>query len=89
MINTIKKIIKFIITTTGVFFFWIIMHYIASHAYIYFCVPESLTGFLLSPFLVPTPHCSLLRWAIQQGGENINLMWILLSAWIVKALTIS
>jgi hypothetical protein len=89
MINTIKKIIKFIITTTGVFFFWIIMHYIASHAYIYFCVPESLTGFLISPFLVPTPHCSLLRWAIQQGGENINLMWIVLSAWIVKALTIT
>lgn len=52
------------------------MHYIASHAYSQICTPWTITGFLLSPFMVTTPHCTAIRWFMNLGSENINILWI-------------
>jgi hypothetical protein len=80
-LNTIIKI-------AGIYLLWILLHYIASHLYIYFCVPQSMYGFLISPFLITTPHCKALRWCIHDGSNIINNMWSLLGNWIISKIYI-
>lgn len=70
--------------TFGIYIMWIIAHYAAAHAYIYTCVPATIRGFLLSPFIAPAPHCYALRWVIQMGGNSISAMWIILGLWIAS-----
>lgn len=78
------SLFKYLIRTFGIYVIWITLHYIAAHLYVYFCVPDTVLGFIISPILVPTPHCTILRWIIHQCGISINVMWVLLTAWIVK-----
>lgn len=73
--NIIMKII-------GFYFIWILLHYVSSHLYIFFCVPNTLYGFLISPFLITTPQCRALRWCIYEGSNTINNMWNLLGNWV-------
>ncbi len=68
----------------GIYIAWICVHYISSHLYLHWCVQSTLVGFLMSPFLVPAPHCQALRWIIYNGASNINAMWIFLSTWIIN-----
>ena len=68
----------------GLYFVWILFHYIASHLYVHWCVPATIVGFLMSPFLVPAPHCQALRWIIYNGANNINAMWLFLSTWLIS-----
>ena len=71
-----------------IYFVWIFMHYTASHMYTKFCVPNSFYGFVMSPFLTSTPHCSGLRWIVFNGANTINSMWILIGTWFgTKILT--
>ena len=58
------------------YFMWITLHYIAPHVYTYLCTPITILGFLISPFVAATPHCSALRWVIYEGGNMITTMWI-------------
>ena len=48
------------------------------------CVPSSVFGFLLSPFMTATPHCQGLRWIVYNAANIINNMWIILGAWIMS-----
>jgi hypothetical protein len=82
------KTIKFIIKASGVYLLWIILHYVASHLYVKLCVPNTLIGFLISPFMVATPHCQGIRWIVYNAANIINNMWILMGAWICSALLI-
>lgn len=66
------------------YFAWITLHYAASHLYTNFCVPWTLRGFLLAPLVAPGPHCVALRWAIQTGGETINLMWVVIASAVLS-----
>jgi len=50
-------------------------------------VPATVIGFVMSPFIAPTPHCQALRWAIYNGGNSIIAMWVLLGGWIIKFIT--
>lgn len=68
----------------GIYVIWILVHYIAAHLYVRLCVSATIMGFLISPFLVPAPHCQALRWAVSNGACNINAMWVILSTWIVS-----
>ena len=77
----IYKIFQLFIRISGVYFLWILFHYFASHLYIKFCVPETILGFLISPFLITTPYCVALRWVIQTGANTINNMWIVFGTW--------
>ncbi len=82
------KTIKFIINISGIYLLWILLHYVASHLYIKFCVPCSLFGFIMSPFMTATPHCQGLRWIVYNAANMINNMWIIFGAWICSTLLI-
>ena len=78
------KFIKVFINISGIYFVWILLHYIASQLYVKMCVPSSVFGFLLSPFMTATPHCQGLRWIVYNAANIINNMWIILGAWIMS-----
>ena len=68
----------------SVYIVWIVTHYISAHLYVHWCVPATFMGFILSPILVPFPHCQALRWAIYNGGHSIVAMWVILGLWLMK-----
>jgi len=88
VINFTFKSIKFIIRVSGIYLLWIVLHYVASQLYVKLCVPNTLVGFVISPFMVATPHCQGLRWIVYNAANIINNMWILMGAWICSTLLI-
>jgi hypothetical protein len=86
--NFIFKTLKFIIKISGVYLLWISLHYVSSHLYIKFCVPNNLLGFLMSPFMTATPHCQGLRWIVYNAANMINNMWLVLGAWVCSTILI-
>lgn len=74
---------SYIFKMGSLYLVYMLAHFISSHLYIYFCVPLSLTGFLMSPFMTLTPQCQFLRWTIYHCGAHINIMWILVANWLV------
>ena len=89
------KAVSFILRTTiflfkvsGIYILWIGLHYFSAHLYVKFCVPNSLVGFIMSPFMIMTPHCQGLRWIVYNAANIINHMWILIGAWIYSIIWI-
>jgi len=80
------KSIKIVINISGIYLLWIFLHYLASHLYVRLCVPSTIVGFLISPFMTATPHCQGLRWIVYNAANMINNMWIILGAWICSIL---
>jgi hypothetical protein len=80
--------LKYLSTPLGIYFMWIVLHYISPHLYTYFCTPSTAYGFFMSPFMAPTPHCSALRWVMYTGGNTITAMWVLIGGWIVQRIII-
>lgn len=78
--------IKFIMKISGIYLLWIVLHFVASHLYIKFCVPSSFFGFIISPFMTASPHCQGLRWIIYTGANTINNMWVILGTWLCSYL---
>jgi len=85
----IYKIIRFVIRISGIYLLWIFLHYLASHLYIKLCVPYTVVGFLMSPFMTATPHCQGLRWIVYNAASVINNMWIVLGAWICSTILVT
>jgi hypothetical protein len=71
---------------SGIYLLWILFHYGASHLYVELCVPKTITGFVMSPFMASTPHCKGLRWIIYNAANVINNMWIILGTWICSTI---
>jgi len=88
LFQKIKPIIIFTINASSIYLLWIILHYIASHLYVKYCVPNSLFGFIISPFMVSTRHCMAIRWIIYHGANSIDTMWIILGTWITSKLNL-
>ena len=82
----IQNIIKFVFGVSGIYLVWICLHYFASHLYVRFCVPSTVVGFLLSPFMTATPHCQGLRWVVYNAANIINNMWIVCGTWVCSTL---
>ena len=70
----------------GIYLLWIFLHFTAAQLYVKFCTYNSVSGFLLSPFLANSIHCNGLRWTINQGAMSINSMWIVLGTYISSKL---
>ena len=70
---------------TMIYIAWIVAHYIAPHAYVKFCVPLTWSGFLMSPLNASSPQCIAIRWVIHKGGNNIAMMWVIISLWVLKS----
>jgi hypothetical protein len=79
--GVIFKIGEWVIKISGVYLVWIALHFFASQFYIELCVPKTIYGFLVSPFLIATPHCQALRWIVYNGANAINNMWIVMGTW--------
>jgi len=79
---------QFIIKISGIYLLWILLHFSASHLYVKFCVPNTIVGFVMSPFMTATPHCQGLRWLVYNAANMINNMWIILGAWICSTILI-
>jgi len=82
--NTVNFISKMI----GIYIMWIILHYIAAHMYAHLCTHPSLLGFIISPFMVATPHCIALRWIVINGADTINTMWMMIGTWIASKIIV-
>jgi hypothetical protein len=63
---------------------WYILHIIASHLYTIYCVPLTMWGMAIAPFITTASHCVILRWAITQGGQTTVIAWGMLSVWLGK-----
>jgi hypothetical protein len=87
-VQYIYKICKIIINICGIYLLWIVLHFVASHLYIKWCVPSTIIGFLMSPFMTATPHCQGLRWIVYNAANMINNMWLIFGAWICSTLLI-
>jgi hypothetical protein len=79
----------FLFKISGIYILWIGLHYFSAHLYIKFCVPNSVVGFIMSPFMITTPHCQGLRWIVYNAANIINHMWILIGAWIYSMIWIT
>ena len=82
----IISFIKQIKNICGIYLLWIFLHFIGSHLYVKLCTHYSISGFLLSPFLANSIHCTGLRWIINQGAMSINSMWIVLGTYVSSKL---
>jgi hypothetical protein len=76
----------FLTSAAGVYAIWIVLHYISPHLYVRYCVPATITGFVMSVFIAPAPHCQALRWTIYNGGNAILAMWIFVGTWFMQYL---
>lgn len=74
------KIVPRIVVCYGI---CIISHYVASHLYVRVCCPNTVVGFMMSPFMTVSPHCQALRWTIYHGGDSIVAMWMVLGSYLV------
>jgi len=88
LFNIGYKTLKFILKISGIYLLWICLHYVASHLYITFCVPSTIFGFIMSPFMTATPHCLGLRWIVYNAANMINNMWLVLGSWICSTILI-
>jgi hypothetical protein len=80
--NNVKEQFLNAFRIAQIYLFWISIHYIAAQLYIYMCVPQTIVGFIYSPFLAVTPQCQGLRWIVYMGGDVIQTMWITLGAFL-------
>ena len=87
-VETFQSLLRSAKEIFGIYILWILLHYIASHLYIHFCAPLSIWGFLMSPFIAPSPHCHALRWTIYTGANAINSMWVVLGVWLSSKLVL-
>jgi hypothetical protein len=83
-----QETIRYLSTPLGIYFSWIILHFITPHLYTYFCTSPTVYGLILSPFIAPTPHCSAFRWIIHTSGNTITAMWMLIGGWVIQRLLI-
>jgi hypothetical protein len=88
LIFFVIKTARIIFKLYGIYFLWICLHYFSAHLYVKFCVPNSIVGFFMSPFMIITPHCQGLRWIVYNAAHIINNMWILIGAWIYSIIWI-
>ena len=83
----LKIIIKHTWKVSSIYFIWTLLHFISSHLYTKFCNNLSLSGFIMSPFMITSPHCHAFRWCIRYGAEALTSMWVVLGTWLLSCLT--
>ena len=49
----IGKAIDFVFAASYIYLIWIVVHYLSAHLYTRWCVPPTIIGFILAPFLIP------------------------------------
>lgn len=70
----------------GYYLMWILLHYVAAQLYPTYCVPLTISGLLLSPFMSSAPHCVALRWLITEGSNVIVTMWVVFGTYAIRCM---
>jgi hypothetical protein len=81
-LSYIYNMFVFFIKSYGIYLIWIFLHYTSSHLYVYLCVPKTIIGFIMSPFMTSSPHCQGIRWIVYNTANMINNMWLIFGTWI-------
>lgn len=82
-ISILWWLLTILISLFGYYLMWITLHYAAVHLYPMYCAPFTITGFVLSPFMVAAPHCVAMRWLITEGSKVIVTMWVSIGAYAI------
>ena len=82
--SIMNNIVNPFIRVFGIYGVWILLHYVSANVYVRLCAYPSMIGFVSSPFLAASPHCSALRWSIYNGGNSIASMWVVLGVWLLS-----
>ena len=82
-ITVLWWLLTIIISLFGYYLMWITLHYAAVHLYPMYCAPFTITGFILSPFMVSAPHCVAMRWLVMEGSNVIVTMWVSIGAYAI------
>uniref|UniRef100_A0A6C0HRH3 Uncharacterized protein n=1 Tax=viral metagenome TaxID=1070528 RepID=A0A6C0HRH3_9ZZZZ len=83
--NTFTAVISFIHSNLDFVYLFLaatVLHFIAANAYAIWCTPQTVVGFLISPFMTITPVCSILRWSIAVFGDYLASIWTLAFLWV-------
>lgn len=78
----VRPYITSIYQVSALYVFWIALHYVTAHLYVKYCATPTFYGFLVSPFLISSPHCVAMRWVFTKGGNLIEGMWTLVGTWL-------
>lgn len=73
-----------LVRIAALYLLWIVLHYASAHVYTELCVPPTIKGFMLSPFMTASPHCVAMRWLVMNGANSINAMWLICGAALIK-----
>jgi len=87
--KTIRATVSFIqcnLDFVYLFLMATILHYIAANAYAIWCTPQTIIGFIISPFMTVTPVCATLRWSITIFGDYLASIWTLAFLWVSTSL---
>ncbi len=60
-----------------VYWAWASMHYLAVHAYSYYCTNWSIWGYITSPFVTTSPLCKGLNWFIYESSNTLSNIFVL------------
>ena len=66
---------SFIVRCFAVYLFCNAFHYGCTHLYVQWCAPYTFYGFITSSYLVISPQCVALRWALYNGANQIGIFW--------------
>jgi hypothetical protein len=78
------SLLMIIYSLFGYYLMWIALHYAAVHLYPMYCAPLTISGFILSPFMVSAPHCVAMRWLVSEGSNVIVTMWVAIGAYAIQ-----
>ena len=82
IVPLVRPYITSIYQVSALYVFWIALHYVTAQLYVRYCATYTFYGFMVSPFLISSPHCVAMRWVFTKGGNLIEGMWTLLGTWL-------
>ena len=82
-----QRIRENIPTVVSVYFGIVLTHYVCSNIYPLWCCKLTFFGFIMTPFMIVTPHCEALRWIIHYTGEQIRNVWLWIGGYLVYYVT--
>jgi hypothetical protein len=75
-------------TAAWIYVAWLFIHHGAAWCYAQYCIPRTVYGLLVTPFLIPSPLCSGLRWCVVQGAEMVGHMWVAFGSWVIAMIAL-
>jgi hypothetical protein len=62
---------------------WVIVHFLAAHVYVRWCVPPTWYGLFMTPFVASAPHCTGIRWVLNISSDKMVAMWSAVGLFVI------